>query len=566
MSACQFLYAIPLLIHLVLGCPKASTRYGELEGFTYPMKNGKEAQVFLGIPYASPPIDDARFEAPMPMRPWEGTRQAKQFGASCFPLRKDALSRQLQYSEACLYLNVMAPARKKSGESSYPVLVYIHDGGFESGSASSFGYKRFCDNLVSEGIVVVSINYRVGFLGFWTTGDHALPGNAGLLDQTQALTYVNENIEAFGGDPLRVTILGHGSGAASATALSLSPYANYLFQQTISISGSIFSQLAQSETTIEDSLKLAETVGCRNERSKITRDCMKKKNIVELMNAVNEVEAAHPRRNGVKLRPVFDNNFLTPPLEQLMSRAPHITSIVGLTNAASGVLPKPIPSSKMSKFSADDLTDYIKKEVATESDFGAAAEDFQHKLIEFFVRRDAPQHADSDFYLARLLEVMNDLRFNVPLLYEIEMKREYKWSTYFFVKEYDHQINQNILQSIKGAHHADEYVYLFGPPEVAGNIDFADDDITYQRVLLNSLIQFIKTGNPSHENLVWESIDDKHRSRYLNFSPKPHMVEKYKPENVYFWTQVVPTEIRERIRTGKRLDTKDSYSHIHTEL
>uniref|UniRef100_A0A914RBK6 Carboxylesterase type B domain-containing protein n=1 Tax=Parascaris equorum TaxID=6256 RepID=A0A914RBK6_PAREQ len=270
MRACQFLYAIPLLLVIVLGCPKASTRYGELEGFTYLMKNGKVAEVFLGIPYARPPIGDARFEPPMPMRPWQGIRQATQFSASCFPLRKETLSRHQQYSEDCLYLNVMAPYRK-------------------SGTASSFGYKRFCDNLVSQGIVAVSINYRVGFLGFWTTGDHALPGNAGLLDQAQALTYVNENIEVFGGDPLRVTILGHGSGAASATALSFSPYSNHLFQQAISISGSIFSQLAISETTIEDSLRLAETVSCRNERSKITRDCMKKKTIIELMNGVIEV-------------------------------------------------------------------------------------------------------------------------------------------------------------------------------------------------------------------------------------------------------------------------------------
>ncbi|KHN73927.1 Gut esterase 1 [Toxocara canis] len=568
----QLLCVEVFLFAFSCGQPTASIRYGDLEGFTYEMKNGAKAKVFLGIPYASPPTADLRFEPPNPVLSWKGTRDAKQFGASCFPHHKDALSKQLQYSEVCLYLNIMAPLQKSLKDAGYPVIVFIHGGGFVFGSATPYGYRHLCDTFVSKGIVFVSINYRVGFLGFWTTGDHALPGNAGLWDQTQALEFISENIAAFGGDPTRITILGHSAGAASVGALSLSPHSNYLFQQAISLSGSIFCEFAISETTVEDGLELAKAVGCMDQKSKVTRDCMKKKSVVELLNGVDKIGPARLTKNGVKFHPRFDDNFLPNSVEKLMSRAPHITTMIGHADAESATLlffekkylmDMAVPSAKISNFSSKDLIEYIKRVAASEKDFGSSASDFQQQLIEFFVERGAPEKPDPSFYLGRLVEMMSDLQFNIPIYHEIELKRAHNWTTYFFVQDYHHE-GLDSQRPFKGACHCNESPYVFGVFEDGQHFEFNNDDFTYQCTLIDSIVQFVKTGNPSHGNLNWESVNEEHPSRYLSLRPKSYMVEKYKPENVHFWTKIVPKKISEHVLTGKRFEK--SVSHVHTEL
>uniref|UniRef100_A0A0M3K5S0 Carboxylic ester hydrolase n=1 Tax=Anisakis simplex TaxID=6269 RepID=A0A0M3K5S0_ANISI len=449
-----------VLLEMVCGVPYATTRYGKLQGFNYEMKTGTEAKVFLGIPYALPPTGDLRYEPTRSIRPWKGTEKMKTFGPSCFPHDKNALTRDLQYSEICLSLNVMAPLRKSVEEDGYPVIVYIHGGGFEIGSSASFDYKNLCDTFVSRGIVFVTFNYRVGFLGFLTTGDNAMPGNAGLWDQVQALTYIKENIAAFGGDPERITIMGHSAGGASVGALSLSPHSNYLFQQTISLSGSPFNEFARSETTVDDSLDLIRAVGCHKEHSKLSKECMKQKSIVELFNGVDKIGPGRAIESGIKFHPHFDESFFPKPLEQLLKEAPHKPSLVGVTNSEAAIYVffeskimwhMDISPSKASTFSANDLIEYIKEKIAPEEEFGSAAKQFQRQLIEFFVERDVPSNAGREFYLSRAVDLVSDIVFNMGIYYEVTSKAAQKWPTYFFVQDYHHTDPklpyQGILQS-----------------------------------------------------------------------------------------------------------------------
>ena len=189
---------------------------------------------FLGIPYAAPPIGDRRWRAPQPPQRWSGIRQATSFAPVCRQTAPWITERQ---SEDCLYLNIWAPAGSRGGK--LPVMVWIHGGGFFGGSGSQPIYDG--TRLGRRGVIVVTLNYRLGVFGFFahpelTARDHVI-GNQGLLDQIAALRWIKRNISAVGGDPDRVTIMGESAGGISVAVLTSSPLAAGLFQRAISESG-----------------------------------------------------------------------------------------------------------------------------------------------------------------------------------------------------------------------------------------------------------------------------------------------------------------------------------------
>ncbi len=200
---------------------------------------------FKGIPFAAPPVDSLRWRAPRPAAPWTGIRQGDRFGPSCMqgpntpfgPWTNEFLY-VTPVSDDCLYLNVWTAAKPTERR---PVLVYIYGGGFGSGSGDVPVYDG--TRLAMKGLVVLTVNYRVGPLGFLAHPEltaespaHA-SGNYGLLDQVAALEWVRDNIAAFGGDPARVTVAGQSAGAMSVALLTVSPLARGLFHRAIIESG-----------------------------------------------------------------------------------------------------------------------------------------------------------------------------------------------------------------------------------------------------------------------------------------------------------------------------------------
>jgi para-nitrobenzyl esterase len=200
--------------------------------------------VYRGIPFAAPPIGDLRWRAPQPVARWEGTRQADTFGPACGQGTRNPATpdRGPGTSEDCLYLNVWTPA-KAAGER-VPVLVWIYGGGFNGGSTSDPTASG--EKLAKKGVVLVSIAYRVGLLGFLAHPDlsaetqHRASGNYGLQDMVAGLQWVQKNIAAFGGDPRRVTIFGESAGGIAVSMLCASPLAKGLFHGAISQSGGSF--------------------------------------------------------------------------------------------------------------------------------------------------------------------------------------------------------------------------------------------------------------------------------------------------------------------------------------
>ncbi len=214
-----------------LPAPQVSVATGAIEGVRMQL-GGTDLNVFRGIPYAAPPIGEFRWREPQPLARWAGVRRAAEFGPRCMqlPVNREAF-RSGQMSEDCLHLNIWAPA-PAAGHEKLPVLVYFHGGGFEAGDGSEGRYDGA--NLAARGIVVVSINYRLGVFGFSRrTRARQSPltasGNYGLLDQEAALRWVHRNIAAFGGDPGRVTIAGESAGGWSVCAHMASPLSRGLF-------------------------------------------------------------------------------------------------------------------------------------------------------------------------------------------------------------------------------------------------------------------------------------------------------------------------------------------------
>jgi carboxylesterase type B len=196
--------------------------------------------VFKGVPFAAPPVGDLRWHAPEPAIRWQGVRKADQFGSIC-PQRSFGPTAKVAVaaSEDCLFLNVWTGAT--SAAERRPVFVWIYGGRFMGGSGSEPTYDG--EGLARKGLVVVTLNYRVGALGFLATPElskesgHNASGNYGLLDQITALHWVRKNIAAFGGDPQSVTIAGQSAGAGSVIMLSNSPLAKGVFQRAIAQSG-----------------------------------------------------------------------------------------------------------------------------------------------------------------------------------------------------------------------------------------------------------------------------------------------------------------------------------------
>ena len=217
------------------------TAQGKVQGKTI---NDGKVRAFLGLPYAAPPVGDLRWKAPEPPAKWKGVRDATHYGARCIqaPVFKDMVFQDSGPSEDCLYLNVFTPASAK-GNSKLPVMFWIHGGGYSGGSASEPRHNG--DFLPTKGVVLVTINYRLGVFGFLATSDLAkeaggAAGNYGLLDMVAALQWVKANIAKFGGDPGNVTIFGESAGSFAVSTLMASPPAQGLFQKAIGESGGAF--------------------------------------------------------------------------------------------------------------------------------------------------------------------------------------------------------------------------------------------------------------------------------------------------------------------------------------
>ncbi|XP_063824783.1 cholinesterase [Ostrinia nubilalis] len=269
-----------------------------------------EVSVFLGIPYARPPVLEGRFKPPRQHPGWQ-LMQAVDWGPACpQPTRFTGATKGIRdMDEDCLYLNIFSPNTETgSTAQKYAVMVYIHGGQFSSGASNLFpGHMlaAFYD------VVVVSINYRLGALGFLSTADENSPGNYGILDQAMALRWIHDNIGAFNGDRASITLFGPGAGAASAGILAVAPQTRDLVTRIIAQSGSALADWAMIEDKFRvqnTSLVFGRLLGCPIDSSWKLVNCLRQgRSFYELGNAEFQ-----PQVGFIPWGPVFERNFTFP--------------------------------------------------------------------------------------------------------------------------------------------------------------------------------------------------------------------------------------------------------------
>ncbi len=214
-------------------------------------------RTFKGVPFAQPPVGDLRWKEPQPLKNWEGVRKAYNFGPRAMqrPIFSDMNFRSDGVSEDCLYLNIWTPAQ--SANDKLPVLVYFYGGGFVAGDGSEYRYDG--ESMARRGIIAITVNYRLSVFGFFAHPEltkespHHASGNYGLLDQSAALQWVQQNISAFGGDPKKITIAGESAGSFSVSAQMASPLSKNIIAGAIGESGSLLGK--QSTVSLAEAEK-----------------------------------------------------------------------------------------------------------------------------------------------------------------------------------------------------------------------------------------------------------------------------------------------------------------------
>lgn len=299
---------------------RVKTAQGTVEGITE--KSGIRS--FKGIPFAAPPVGELRWQPPQPAKPWSGVRKADKFGAQAMQraVFGDMNFRSNGMGEDCLYLNVWTPA--KTGNERLPVLVYFYGGGFIAGDGSEPRYDG--ESMAQKGIVALTVNYRLGLFGFMAHPEltkespNKASGNYGLMDQSAALKWVQQNIAAFGGNPRKVTIAGESAGSSSVSALMASPQSKNLINGVIGESGSLLSlqppvSLAQAE---EMGVSFAKSVGAA---SLVSLRAMPAEQLLE----------ATAKPETPRFRPIVDGYFLPKSLVEIfrLGEQAHVPLLAG---------------------------------------------------------------------------------------------------------------------------------------------------------------------------------------------------------------------------------------------
>jgi para-nitrobenzyl esterase len=291
---------------------QVKTETGIVEG-----KMEASARAFLGIPYAAPHVGELRWRAPAAAATWTGVRKATEFGARCMQARiyDDMVFRDSGPSEDCLTLNVWTPA--KDAKAKLAVMVWIYGGGFSAGGTSE--PRQDGATLTREGVVVVSMNYRLGIFGFFAlpeliaeSGKNSA-GNYGLMDQLAALEWVKKNIAAFGGDPDNVTIFGESAGSFSVSQLMASPLAKGLFHKAIGESGANFSNKSVPFVSLTDSARQNSEYAKKN----LGTDSLKELRAIPADKLLAEVSTPEAKRQGLGVN--VDGYFLPKPVPEIFA-------------------------------------------------------------------------------------------------------------------------------------------------------------------------------------------------------------------------------------------------------
>uniref|UniRef100_A0A7E4VQZ9 Carboxylic ester hydrolase n=1 Tax=Panagrellus redivivus TaxID=6233 RepID=A0A7E4VQZ9_PANRE len=542
MGATSAVVLLLVLLHCAFSIAKdafVETPLGPVQGFKYVTPDGTDTEIFLGLPFAEPPVDEHRFEKTAPVKPWKDTLSADKFGPHCathnpifFPGEED-----------CLYLNIFKPKEPSNDANGYPVLIWIHGGAYVFGGTEFYGYENITNNFVAKGVIVASITYRLGPFGFFSSGDDRLPGNLGLWDQREAILFLRKVLPSFGGDIDRITLMGHSAGSGSVSWLSASPQSNELFAQAIEMSGSVFAHWSSTDEVLDWSRDVAKAAGCDYQGSDLKK-CLKDSHL-DLFHALGKNWP--PFRTGetfAYFNPRVDGEFFgADSFEHAFEHAPPKPTLFGLTTQegllwSAQLLPffpedRPffLSPHSASHYTRHDLTTYIRHFTATEEKFGRSALEIANSIIEFYTAGET-KDSGSAFYFERYTQLLSDILFALPVLRELKVKSNLGYPTYLYL--YDHDLPKEVTKfTIDGTPHAAEWNALFGK-FFFGEFEYTDTDKVIQANFVNSLVNFVKTGKPNTGSLEFPQTSAK-GLEYVRINANPQVEKSLFSERYNFW-------------------------------
>ncbi|XP_043269346.1 uncharacterized protein [Venturia canescens] len=556
-------YFAVLLFVIVITCSVSAHRAaknlelqlpdGKIRGSIITSRLGKDIFSYRALRYAEPPTGERRFKQAVPLAPWDGVFDASQEGPSC------PQPGGRNQSEDCLRLNVYTtklPSRNKGAEVNpkRPVIVYFHPGAFYvfTGQSRTVGPHY----LLDQEIVLVTVNYRLGSLGFLSTGDAVAPGNLGLKDQVEALRWVKKNIGKFGGDPNSVTITGYSAGSWSVSLHLLSPMSRGLFHRAIAMSGSAIYQTPLQPHQRNLAVKQAQFLGCPYDTNAKILECLKTKDAIEMGATLSQFFEWHgdpvlvwapviePEVPGVE-------RFLTGQPSDLIKRGEfsHVPLITGICkDEFGGVVVPAVELARKGNTSVFEDLDQHWNHIAP---------------ISFFYERGTQRSTDistalRQFYFkgrAVSLDTVEDLSkiyadalviFNINNFVKL-MGQASRAPVYFYEFTYQGRYSHSVWSDTKkpfGVVHHDDLLYLFWDDYFPY---FAVTDPEYETVktLTGIWANFAKTGEPiprnneKFRNVVWTPFTCEN-NKYLEIGNELVMKTNLYKDRMMKWERLFP--------------------------
>ncbi|KAJ8955012.1 hypothetical protein NQ318_000444 [Aromia moschata] len=479
---------------------------------------------FTGIPYAQPPLGHLRFQAPLPVEPWDGIWDATYERNICYQVTLDTDSE----SEDCLIINVYTPV-DPSSNASLPVMFFIYGGGYNSGSSERILYGP--DYFMFYDVILVTFNYRLGPFGFLSTGDDLIPGNAGLKDQNMALQWVQKNIEYFGGDPEKVTIFGESAGASSVGYQILSPKSEGLFRAAIAESGSALCPWAYQRNQVGYTFKTAGYINSTFTSGNATSS--------DLLQFLTNVTAREIDEASATLVATETPEYLQ--IQQGFFYAP----VIEHDHDGAFITEKMYESLKNGEFNAVPLITGINSEESLwwfdEKDSKNIAETFDNNIsllvpldmniedIEIKekagteVKEIYSPHANFTENILVMFKYFSDQSFMRPIIKLAELLSNFT-DVFFYEFSFTGPLGCVSDESVDGfsdaVRHGEELYYLFARYCYRTGVYFNDTskfpetDVLVHKRFIKMFTDFAKTLNPTPEkselleNIIWPKVSD----------------------------------------------------------
>ena len=461
-----------------------------------------DIMTFKGVPFAAPPVGELRWRPPEPVEPWTGVHDATTTGSICVQAA-GGLEPQEPQSEDCLFLNVWAPREPTEPQ---PVMVWIHGGSYTGGSGSTPLYDG--TQLASQGVVLVTINYRLNVFGFLAhpalsaESDHDASGNYGLMDMVAALEWVRDNISAVGGDPDRVTIFGESAGAGAVMSVMLMPQSEGLFHRAIAESSYVIGWDRQLRDAVGDwgaaeaqGVQIAEALGATGEDALATM----RGSISAEVSAAARTEAANIfSRSGYVWAPNVDGwTIPDDPLLMYEDGQQHNVALITGINGNEGSLFTP-------QLQIDDVAGF---ETYVRTVYPSVADDL---LAHYDATSPGSVGAAID-------HLVHDMFFAGPV--RTQATTHVKVTSPVWLYHFT-RVPPTDWGATMGAHHAAELVYVFGgmtprsatpsgdPLALMTMGDWTETDRQLSETMMGYWVQFAATGNPNRDGLpAWTEFD-----------------------------------------------------------